>query len=57
MATTPLRQEELADATYCTVGLTWLPLAGARTETPAKARVPEFSANRRANLLISVLRT
>jgi hypothetical protein len=52
MAETPLAQEELADATYCTVELTWLPLAGAETETLAKTRVPELSASRRANFLI-----
>jgi len=57
MAETPLGQEELADATYCTVGLTVLPLAGAETETLAEARVPEHSASRRANFLIKMLRS
>jgi hypothetical protein len=56
MAETPFEQEELADATYRTVVLTVLPLAGVETETLAKARVPELSISRRANFLIGGLR-
>jgi hypothetical protein len=52
MAEMPFVQEVVADATYCTVELTVLPLAGAVTETLAKARVPELSKRRRANFLI-----
>jgi hypothetical protein len=55
MAETPFRQEEVADATYCTVVLTVLPLAGEETETLAKVKVPELSTSRRANFLIRVL--
>jgi hypothetical protein len=57
MAETPLAQEVVADATYCTVGLTVPPLAGAETETPAKAKVPEQSTSRRANLPMKILRS
>src|SRR5580658_6413393 len=52
MAETPLTQEELADATYETVELTWLPLAGEETETLANDKVAELSASKRANFLI-----
>jgi hypothetical protein len=52
MAETPFVQEVVADATYCTVGPTELPLAGAETETLAKVKVPEHSTSRRANFLI-----
>jgi hypothetical protein len=45
-----------AFATYCTLVLTWLPLAGAETETPPNARVPELKARRRANFLTGKLR-
>jgi hypothetical protein len=57
MAETPLAQEVVADATYCTVGLTVPPLAGAETETPAKAKVPEQSTSRRANLPMKILQS
>jgi hypothetical protein len=53
MAEMPLEQDELADATYCTVVLTVLPLAGSETETLAKARVPELSTSKRANFFIT----
>jgi hypothetical protein len=43
--------ELVALATNCTVVLTLLLLAGDETETPAKARVPELSARRRAHFL------
>jgi hypothetical protein len=36
--------------------LTLLPLAGAETETPAKAKDPELNARRRANFLTGKLR-
>jgi hypothetical protein len=52
MAETPLAQEELADATNCTVELTWLPLAGVETDTLPNDRVPELNARKRANFLI-----
>src|SRR5450432_2405094 len=45
----PEAQFEVAWATYCTVGLTLLPLAGAETETPAKAEAPEPRASKKAN--------
>jgi|HubBroStandDraft_1064217.scaffolds.fasta_scaffold421618_1 hypothetical protein len=57
MAETPFEQEELADATNCTVELTVLPLAGAETETLAEAKVAELSASIRTNFLINVLRS
>jgi hypothetical protein len=57
MAETPFEQEELADATNCTVGLTVLPLAGADTETLADARPAEHSAIKRANFFIKYLRS
>jgi hypothetical protein len=53
MAETPFAQEELAEATYCTVGLTWLPLAGAETETLAETRVDAPSASRRRRVFIA----
>jgi hypothetical protein len=52
MAETPFEQDELADATYCTVVLTVLPLVGEETETLATAMVPELSISRRAKFLI-----
>lgn len=52
----PLAQFEEAFATYCTLVLTLLPLAGAETETPAKAKDPELNARRRANFLTGKLR-
>jgi hypothetical protein len=52
MAETPLAQEEVADATYCTVELTWLPLAGVETETLANDRAPELSASKKATFLM-----
>jgi hypothetical protein len=52
MAETPFEQEEVAEATYWTVVLTVLPLAGSETETLAKAWVPELSISRRANFLM-----
>jgi hypothetical protein len=52
MAEMPFEQEDVADATYFTVALTVLPLAGAETETPAKAMVPEHRISRRANFLM-----
>jgi len=52
MAEMPLEHEELADATYCTGELTVIPLAGAETETPAKAKVPELSTSRTISFLI-----
>jgi hypothetical protein len=57
MAETPFEQEELADATNCTVELTVLPLAGAETETLAEAKVAELNASIRTNFLINMLRS
>jgi hypothetical protein len=52
MAETPLGQEVVAEATYCTVVLTVLPLAGTETETLAEAKVAELRTSRRAKFLI-----
>ena len=52
MAETPFAQDVVADATYCTVELTVLPLAGTETETLANAKVPEQSTSSRANFLM-----